>query len=71
MIERIASLVARIENLREQIYWLSSQREKTEGPIEGEKKKLPKSNCGRRQEEPAILISTTPALYVLYLGSFV
>ena len=42
MIERIISLVARIENLQEQIYWLSSQRYKTEGPIECEKKKIVK-----------------------------
>ena len=42
MIERIVSLVARTENLREQIYWLSSQRQKTEGPIECEKKKIAK-----------------------------
>ena len=29
-----------------------------------------KSICGRRQEEPAILISITPALYVLQAASF-
>ena len=28
-----------------------------------------KSNCSRRQEEPAILISITPALYVLQAAS--